>query len=124
MVPVLLAAAVVASGARADQHGVARPDGVAQETLSEVRVHGNTHTPEADVLKLAGLRVGQPLDQAAIEAAETRLRQSGRFDAVEIRKRHRSLDGGPEVALVIIVQEHPARGVGSRGCPSSAGSTG
>jgi outer membrane protein assembly factor BamA len=77
------------------------------EVLGEVRVHGNHTTPDDLVLRLAGLTVGQPIDDAAIEAARQRLKKSGRFEDVQIRKRYRSLEPGAPVALVVIVQEHP-----------------
>jgi outer membrane protein assembly factor BamA len=77
------------------------------EVLAEVRVHGNYATPDAEVLRLAGLTVGQPIDAATIDAAVRRLKESGQFDAVEIRKRYRSLEPGGDVALVIVVREHP-----------------
>jgi outer membrane protein assembly factor BamA len=77
------------------------------EVLGEVRIHGNHTTPDDLVLGIAGLTVGQPIDDAAIEAARQRLKKSGRFEDVQIRKRYRSLEPGAPVALVVIVQEHP-----------------
>jgi outer membrane protein assembly factor BamA len=79
----------------------------AAANLAEVRIHGNHTTPDADVLRLAGLTIGQAVDDQAIAAARARLDKSGRFEDVEIRKRYRSLEPGGDVALVIIVREHP-----------------
>ncbi len=84
-----------------------RPDGGALEVLAEVRVHGNYSTPDAEVIRLAGLQVGQPLDSSAVQEAELRLRRSGRFEEVEVRTRYRSLEPGGDVALVILVRERP-----------------
>jgi outer membrane protein assembly factor BamA len=84
-----------------------RPATLSAETLAEVRVHGNHTTPDAVVLRLAGLTPGQPIDAAAIAAAAERLRASGRFEQVEILTRYRSLEPGGDVALVIVVREHP-----------------
>lgn len=81
--------------------------GVVAERLAEVRVHGNHTTPDAEVLRIAGLAIGQPVDAAAIEAARARLSKSGRFDEVDIRKRYRSLEPGADLVLVIVVREHP-----------------
>lgn len=78
-----------------------------REVLAEVRVHGNHSTPDAEVLRLAGLSIGQPLEAGEIEAAAKRLRESGRFEDVEIRKRYRSLSGAGDVALILLVREHP-----------------
>ena len=41
---------------------------------------------------LPGLSVGQPLAADGVEAIEKRLKDSGRFETVEVRKRYRSLD--------------------------------
>lgn len=80
---------------------------VGPETLAEVRVHGNHTTPDSDVLRIAGLSIGQPLSPDDIQAAARRLRASARFESVEIRKRSRSLSGTGDVALIVLVQEHP-----------------
>jgi outer membrane protein assembly factor BamA len=77
------------------------------ETLAEVRVHGNYSTPDAEVLRIAGLTIGQPLTTADIEAARKRLEASGRFEEIEIRKRSRSLEDSSDLALIVIVREHP-----------------
>jgi outer membrane protein assembly factor BamA len=80
----------------------------APEVVVEVRVHGNYATPDAEVLRLGGLAVGQPIEAGTLQAIETRLRESGRFDAVEIRKRYRSLSESGDVVLIVIVREEAA----------------
>ncbi len=110
--PILVAALLALGRAAAAQQAVAQPTTTGQtvasaEVLAEVRVHGNYATPDAEVLRLAGLTIGQPIDDAAVEAATRRLKESGRFEEVEVRKRYRSLEPGGDVALVIIVREHP-----------------
>jgi outer membrane protein assembly factor BamA len=77
------------------------------EVLVEIRIHGNHTTPDEEVLRAMALEIGQPIDDAAIEAAAARLRKSGRFAQVEIRKRYRSLEPGGDVSLVVVVQEYP-----------------
>jgi outer membrane protein assembly factor BamA len=77
------------------------------ETLAEIRIHGNHTTPEEEVLRVLGLAIGQPIDDGVVEAATSRLRKSGRFASVEIRKRHRSLEPGGDVSLIVVVQEQP-----------------
>ena len=79
----------------------------AAEVVVEVRIHGNYTTPDADVLQIAGLTIGQPLDAETVREVERRLRRSGRFEDVEIRKRYRSLAESSEVVLIIVVREHP-----------------
>jgi outer membrane protein assembly factor BamA len=83
------------------------------DVLAEVRVHGNHTTPDVEVLRVAGLTVGQALDAGAPERVENALRRSGRFEEVEVRKRYRSLTGAGDVALVIIVRERAAPAEGA-----------
>jgi outer membrane protein assembly factor BamA len=99
---VFVTALIVFAGTSAGQATVAPA-----ETLAEVRIHGNHTTPDEEVLRLAGLTIGQPIDAAAIDGAVQRLRKSGRFEEVEVRKRYRSLEPGGDVALVVVVREHP-----------------
>lgn len=77
------------------------------QRLAEIRVHGNYHTPDQEIVSLAGLAVGQAMAPSAVDDARARLERSGRFDAVEIRTRYRSLDLAGDVTLVIVVREHP-----------------
>jgi outer membrane protein assembly factor BamA len=77
------------------------------EVVAEVRIHGNYRTPDDEVLRLAGITVGAPLEAGAVEAAAERLRRSGRFESAEVRKRYRSLDDMTQVALIIAVTERP-----------------
>jgi outer membrane protein assembly factor BamA len=86
---------------------VSAPVWAQAETLGEVRIHGNYATPDAEVLRIAGLAIGQAISDADIEAVRTRLDASGRFEEVEIRKRSRSLEESGEIALIVIVREHP-----------------
>jgi hypothetical protein len=77
----------------------------AVETIREIRVHGNAFLADADVLKLAGLAVGDPLAADSLKTIEKRLRDSDRFETVEVRKRYRSLDDPTDVAIVLVVHE-------------------
>jgi outer membrane protein assembly factor BamA len=104
----------IASGATPPQIPLT-PGQAATEVVAEVRVHGNYRTPDAEVLRLAGLAPGQSIDAFTLPAVEKRLRQSGRFDAVEIRKRYRSLSESGDVVVILIVREHeiPDEGPGA-----------
>jgi outer membrane protein assembly factor BamA len=95
--------------------GPERP-GLQQETVAEIRVHGNATLSDDAVIKLAGVAVGTPLDAGGTDAIEKRLRDSGRFDEVQVRKRYRTL-AMDEVALVLLVHERP--GVSASGEPPS-----
>ena len=82
------------------------------EVVAEVRIHGNYATPDAAVLAIASLTIGQPLAAGDVDAAAERLRRSGKFASVEIRTRYRSLEPTGEVVLIVIVQEHPGVEIG------------
>ncbi len=77
----------------------------ATERIGEVRVHGNHTTPDADVLSLAALEVGATIGTDTLEQADKRLRASGRFSNIEIRKRFRSLTDPSDILVVILVDE-------------------
>jgi hypothetical protein len=76
-----------------------------QEVIAEIRVHGNAYLRDEEVIKLAGVALGQPLAADGVAAIERRLKASGHFDTVEVRKRYRSLDSSTDVALVLLVNE-------------------
>ena len=78
-----------------------------QEIVREVRVHGNATLTDEEVLKLAGIELNATLSADAVAAIAERLKASGRFETVEVRKRLRSLDDPTDVALVLVVHERP-----------------
>jgi len=103
-----LALAVVAAAIWAAGPAAAEPrQAGAAPTLvvDEIRVQGNYRTTDEEVMRLAGVSVGDRLTDAGIAAIQQRLRSSGAFAAVEVRKRFRSLVDADRVALVILVRE-------------------
>lgn len=88
----------------------------ASEIVSEVRVHGNATLSDDAVIQLAGVAVGASLDAGGIEAIEKRLKDSGRFDEVQVRKRYRTL-AMDDVSLVLLV--HEKEGISATGEPPS-----
>jgi outer membrane protein assembly factor BamA len=85
---------------------VAVPSSAAgQETIAEIRVHGNHTTPDADVIGLSGLKTGEPASEARLAEAEQALRKSQRFDDVEVRKRFRSIDNPADILVMIVIDE-------------------
>jgi outer membrane protein assembly factor BamA len=80
--------------------------GTKPETISEIRVHGNATLDDDEVIRLSGAAVGAPLAPGGIDAIARRLRDSGRFDEVQVRKRYRTLEMD-DVALVLLVHERP-----------------
>jgi len=77
------------------------------EVIAEIRVHGNAYVRDDEVIKLAGVSLGQPLPADGLRGIEQRLKASGHFDTVEIRKRYRSLENATDVALILLVHERP-----------------
>jgi hypothetical protein len=77
------------------------------EVIGEIRVHGNAYLRDEEVIKLAGVAVGQPLGADGVRAIEMRLKASGHFETIEVRKRYRSLTETSDIALVLIVHERP-----------------
>lgn len=82
------------------------------EVIAEIRIHGNYVTADDDVVRLSGVAVGQPVAADLVAGVTTRLRASGRFQSVDVRKRLRSLTDPSQVALIILVQEFPSSAVG------------
>jgi outer membrane protein assembly factor BamA len=79
------------------------------EVLAQVQVHGNTLTSTEQILKLAGLSIGMSLQPTTPAEVEARLRRSGAFDGVEVRKRLASIADSSQILLVIVVDEGPVR---------------
>src|SRR5688572_5557964 len=77
------------------------------ETIREIRVHGNAFLTDEEVIGFAGIAVGSTLDADAVDAIRKRLKDSGRFESVDVRKRYRSLADATDVALVLVVHERP-----------------
>jgi hypothetical protein len=99
------------SADEASGHGpFAGDDGeVAQagESIAEIRVHGNAFLPDEEVVRLAGVAPGAAVGPETLAEIEQRLKRSGRFESVEVRKRLRSLTSTSEVVLVLVVHERP-----------------
>ena len=94
----------------------------ARETVVDVRVHGNHSIPDGEVLALAGVAVGDAVDEGVVAAITRRLEASGRFEAVEVRKRYRSLTATDRIALIIVVRERPRASIRNPWCGRSPGS--
>ena len=76
-----------------DHKSESGPDPVScTEIVREVRVHGNAQLADVEILKIAGITVDGALPPDGIEAIERRLKSSGRFETVDVRKRYRSID--------------------------------
>ena len=101
----MIAALVLAIALQAASTGAQPAAGA--EVLREVRVHGNAYLTDAEVLKFAGISVGDPITPDTTTVVERRLKDSGRFETVQVRKRYRSLTDPTDVAIVLVVHEKP-----------------
>jgi outer membrane protein assembly factor BamA len=82
------------------------PSGV-EGRIVEIRVHGNHTTPDADVLAIAGLTVGEVATPERLAEAESRLLASRRFTAIEVRRRYQSIADPSRILVVLLVDELP-----------------
>lgn len=87
---------------------VAAPAAAQPEVIAEIRVHGNHTTPDADILAIGGLARGQVASDERLREAERTLRDSGRFAAVDVRRRFASIADPSAILVVVLVDEHPA----------------
>ena len=77
------------------------------EAVVEIRIQGNFSLPDDEVIALAGVTVGDAAGPDLEETVRARLKASGRFETVDVRRRYRSLTATDQVALVIVVRERP-----------------
>jgi outer membrane protein assembly factor BamA len=90
----------------------------AQEVVAEVRVQGNTLTPDADILQLAGITIGMSVGPRTIDEISARLQAAERFKRVEVLKRFASISDPSQLVLVVVVEEGPVKiEPGSSGTP-------
>ena len=75
------------------------------ERVADIQVHGNTLTPDAEILKLAGVAIGQPLTDKTLNEVSARLRASHKFEHVDVLKRFASIADPSQIAVVIVVDE-------------------
>ena len=79
------------------------------EIVAEIRIHGNVATPDQEVLALAGIQVGAPVAPTTVSDVAARLRDTKRFQHVDVLKRFASISDPSQIALVIIVDEGPVK---------------
>ena len=119
MLALVLGVSVSAFAGELAQAPIAGVD--AAEVIADIQIHGNNATPDADVLAIAAVTRGEPFGPTTLADVRRRLEDSGRFQSAEVRKRFASITDLRQVALVIIVNEHPVSvraGDPSRGEPA------
>jgi len=81
----------------------------APEVVVDVRVHGNQIVADEDVLKIAGVTIGAPYTDALLAEITKRLKDSGKFESIDVLKRFASIEDASRIVVVIIVNEGPVR---------------
>jgi outer membrane protein assembly factor BamA len=79
------------------------------EVLAEIRVHGNVLTPDAEIRRLAGIDVGAAVTPDTPEQVTARLKDTHRFERVEVLKRYASIADPTQILLVVVVDEGPVK---------------
>lgn len=75
--------------------------------ITEIRVHGNHTTPDADILAIAGLVLGEAAAPDRLTEAESRLLASRRFTTIEVRRRYQSIADPSQILIILLVDELP-----------------
>ena len=102
MAPLLLAAALVAGGLPPlPQQG--------REVIAGVLVHANQVVSTEEILTIAGVKAGDPFTDKTIAEVTARLKASGKFESVEVRKRYASIEDMSQITLVILANEGAVR---------------
>jgi outer membrane protein assembly factor BamA len=79
-----------------------------EETIAEIMIRGNLKIPDETITRLAGIQVGIPAANLALEDLKQKLLQTGKFEWVHVAKRYRSLSRTDQVVLLITVKEKPS----------------
>lgn len=80
--------------------------------IAGIRVRGNHTTPDEEVLRIAGVKVGDPFSDDLLAAVKDRLDRSGHFRSVDVLERYQSLSDPSAILLVIAVEEQAGIAVG------------
>jgi outer membrane protein assembly factor BamA len=80
-----------------------------QEIVSDIRVHGNVLTPDAEIRQLAGIEIGAPFTPDTLALVVARLKATHRFERVEVLKRFASIADPTQIVLVVVVDEGPVK---------------
>lgn len=106
-IAMIVVATAIASAAPAQTLGADTAATQRSERITAIRVHGNHTTPDADVLAIAALAVGDAPTSEHLADAEARLRASRRFASIEIRRRFESITDPSRILIVLLIDELP-----------------
>jgi outer membrane protein assembly factor BamA len=77
------------------------------EHIVDIKVQGNVLTSDTDVIRIAGIEPGMPVDARTVDDVAARLRASRKFEQVDVLKRYASIADPSQISLVIVVDEGP-----------------
>jgi outer membrane protein assembly factor BamA len=87
--------------------GFSHPSFAQQPIIAAIQVHGNTLTPNEDVIKASGLSVGAPFVDSLLESTAERLKATKQFQDVEVLKRYASITDATQIVVLIQVDQGP-----------------
>jgi outer membrane protein assembly factor BamA len=87
----------------------AAPTSQTAEVIAEIQVHGNHVTADEEVIKMAGVAIGDPFTATTVAQVRDKLKAAGKFDEVNVQKRYASIADLSKISLVIIVNEGAVR---------------
>src|SRR5258705_8635282 len=79
------------------------------ETVTDIRVQGNVLTTDDEMRQLAGVEIGAPFTPDLPDAVTERLKNTRKFESIQVLKRFASIADPSQVILVIIVNEGPVK---------------
>ncbi len=77
------------------------------QRIVDIQVHGNALASDQEIIQIAGLSIGMAVDANTFTEAAERLRQSKKFEGVEVLKRFASIADPSQISAVIVVDEGP-----------------
>jgi outer membrane protein assembly factor BamA len=85
------------------------PSPVEGEVVAVIQVHGNTLTSTDEVIRAAGIGIGDRISDKTLSDAEARLRAAIKPDSVDVLKRFASISDPTQVLILIQLDEGPVR---------------
>jgi outer membrane protein assembly factor BamA len=83
--------------------------GQAPEVVTDIRVQGNVLTTDAEMRQLAGVEVGTPFTANLPDVVTERLKNTRKFESIQVKKMFASISDPSQIILVIIVNEGPVK---------------
>jgi outer membrane protein assembly factor BamA len=83
--------------------------GQAPEVVTDIRVQGNVLTSDAEMRQLTGVEIGAPFTADLTDIVTERLKNTRKFETIQVLKRFASIADPSQVILVVIVNEGPVK---------------